>query len=507
MGSRGVPQFHSRRVRLSNPAVPDPGAHCTAVTMPARQRRGLLLLVLVFTVQLAAKGDDEVSSLLVDENQPFNATWAALRQHYGPPLDFWGHVQLHAQRVLSAWSTDSQCLIRGGGLGPTYEYCLGCKTAKARKCIDDMRANVSANVPGECDMYGQSPLRQPACCGTFLDENRYSTLRPTTAAFNDALLCLKNVGCQNTNFYLMIEDECHFHGCDVIPVASEDDYEKLDDEFLYDDDQYSDKFKYTPSVDDTLPASASFIKQRQSHRRSQKLNKRNKQKELKKSNIVTGFGKEQWFDPDSEHYQGIDAYRVADAGLSNDPAFPESLRHRKSKSFNERKRLAGKVVDACMVSAQYEFFFYKRNFGQDDDSEYRRRKENGERRSRQDRYWSRKLNEDDDVRHRDRRHNRKKGVPKKRRLGGGFYDDDFGAQYVGDDDAPCDNKAEVGPCTNYGHQLIYRVPARCSSCAPTYVRPIRVTTWVEDNLAVVVILPILFLCLAVVGVTLVYGQG
>lgn len=99
-----------------------------------------------------------------------------------------------------------------------------------------MRSNISKNVPYGCDLNTVLQKRQPQCCSTFQDNNHFHSLEGLSAAYNDALLCLANVGCHDSAFYHQIEDECHFNGCDVVPVFQEDDMEVWDDDLTGVDD-------------------------------------------------------------------------------------------------------------------------------------------------------------------------------------------------------------------------------------------------------------------------------
>lgn len=429
----------------------------------------LLFVLLAFVAQFAAWGD-ETAAPLEAEPPAYNATWAHIRRHYGPQLDFWGHVELRVRRVLY----NSQCLTRGGGESPEYEYCFGCDTRMARKCIDDMRSNISMNVPPGCEMRAMGAFRQPVCCATFEDENDYRSMDLKTGAYNDALLCLTNLGCADSKYYYLVQDECHYQGCDVIPVAAEDDYETI-----YDDDEQYGKWETLPAVDDDNLDSGNFMKRRQKEIRDEIVPKkrRKKQHELDREKIVNGYMRSKWFEPDGEHYRPLETYLAQDAELANSPKFPPSLRHRKRKHFNEKRRLNGNIVDGCRVSEEYELLHYKRNFGHDDDNKYyihvsRAGRGGKEAQRRQDRYWSRKLNEDDEIRHYERKKllkNLRAARDLKPKLGkpvtsNGFFDDD---------DPSCDD--DNGPCTNFGHQIIWRTPARCYSCTPTNTKKKRGT--------------------------------
>ena len=44
------------------------------------------------------------------------------------------------------------CMLSGGGAVPYFQSCTGCALADALQCVADMRANVSLNVPVDCDL-------------------------------------------------------------------------------------------------------------------------------------------------------------------------------------------------------------------------------------------------------------------------------------------------------------------------------------------------------------------
>lgn len=143
------------------------------------------------------------------------------RTHYGPQLDNFGQLRLQLHRVLF----DSNCMEVGGGATPLYQYCVGCDTYAAQRCVDDMRSNVSHNVRQGCDLTSNTELRQPECCAKWDNDNNENSINRLTTAYNDALLCLENIGCGNTDSYREIEYECHRNGCNMVPVAAEDDLE------------------------------------------------------------------------------------------------------------------------------------------------------------------------------------------------------------------------------------------------------------------------------------------
>ena len=92
------------------------------------------------------------------------------------------------------------CIQSGGGYAPPYQVCDGCMIKNALQCVEDMRFNVSGNVPSGCKMGDMLADIQPSCCAKFsrdetIDPNPGARIIPKTSAYNDALLCLHNAGC------------------------------------------------------------------------------------------------------------------------------------------------------------------------------------------------------------------------------------------------------------------------------------------------------------------------
>jgi len=101
---------------------------------------------------------------------------------------------------------------------PVYEYCVGCDNIAAQHCLWDMRHNVSGNVPPRCRLDFNTLKPQTECCAQYEKYNKYQTIHGKTSALNDALLCLKNIGCQDTMYYMTLERECRFYTCNTVYV-------------------------------------------------------------------------------------------------------------------------------------------------------------------------------------------------------------------------------------------------------------------------------------------------
>ena len=81
----------------------------------------------------------------------------------------------------------------------------------ALNCIDDMRQNVSGNVPGTCDLQSLMVEPQPGCCSLFDTPDQGTLILPSASAYNDALLCLEQVGCRQVSGDCA-GDDCEVHG-------------------------------------------------------------------------------------------------------------------------------------------------------------------------------------------------------------------------------------------------------------------------------------------------------
>ena len=118
----------------------------------------------------------------------------------------------------------SSCLLSGGGVVPYFNSCIGCSLVAAEQCVDDMRSNVSFNVPVNCKMDSVGSMagaytnfkkiENRRCCA--LENNEF------TYAYKDALSCLISIYCTESDTYTNLVDECET----VCPVLNESVWEK-----------------------------------------------------------------------------------------------------------------------------------------------------------------------------------------------------------------------------------------------------------------------------------------
>mmetsp|Transcript_415 Transcript_415/g.428 ORF Transcript_415/g.428 Transcript_415/m.428 type:complete len:191 (-) Transcript_415:43-615(-) len=102
----------------------------------------------------------------------------------------------------------SNCVTISIGLVAPYEECVGCRIDLAMSCIDDMRKNVSGNVPGRCHMNGVTDKVSHTCCPKYLEINSKFSVRTDTSAYPDGLACMRAVGCRDSVLYTELFSEC-----------------------------------------------------------------------------------------------------------------------------------------------------------------------------------------------------------------------------------------------------------------------------------------------------------
>lgn len=128
----------------------------------------------------------------------------------------------HIERLL----TPSNCVDAGGGSqGIVYEHCLGCDVVEAQKCVDDMRNNVTGNIPVGCypSALGDAHVKQE-CCPLFygVPEEPWLVL-PSTTGYPDAIKCLIDIGCDQNPTYYDLLAECHEQECCCTGVSIVDE--------------------------------------------------------------------------------------------------------------------------------------------------------------------------------------------------------------------------------------------------------------------------------------------
>jgi len=206
-GTRGLPEHHWTATANFDQSLWDDGPDLDTDDMAQ------------FRMQGGNRTGIPYNMSVLNSSAYLNRTWEDVQKHYGPPLDWWGKTRLHTHRLLSfSRTSQSNCITVGGGQVPVYEYCLGCDMIAAQHCLWDMRNNVSGNVAPRCklDNVGNGP--QPHCCAKYQNMAKRWRIVGTTSALNDAMLCLKNIGCENSHYYEALEEECHYFTCDTVYV-------------------------------------------------------------------------------------------------------------------------------------------------------------------------------------------------------------------------------------------------------------------------------------------------
>ena len=82
------------------------------------------------------------------------------------------------------------------GVTPPYEKCLGCEILEAMNCIDDMRNNVTGNVPPGCNIRAISEEYDTSCCPRYGRKSKDKIF--VSSAYPKGLACLRSVGCGGT---------------------------------------------------------------------------------------------------------------------------------------------------------------------------------------------------------------------------------------------------------------------------------------------------------------------
>lgn len=119
-------------------------------------------------------------------------------------------IQISSWKDIVRRLIGSNCVQIQRGEVPEYYHCLGCVMEEAIACVDDMRQNKSSNVFPGCDMnkimgYYESSL----CCPRVGMSTRGRLgLLYISSAYPETLRCIRQVGCENTNIYAELRDEC-----------------------------------------------------------------------------------------------------------------------------------------------------------------------------------------------------------------------------------------------------------------------------------------------------------
>ena len=107
----------------------------------------------------------------------------------------------------------SNCFEVGGGRnGPKYNFCDGCKYIEAMQCLSDLRENRTGSVPAGCRIKSLTLEPQPECCPQYGKKN---VVNEKTAAYPQALKCLKLAGCGSSALRRSLQQECIWQGCNT----------------------------------------------------------------------------------------------------------------------------------------------------------------------------------------------------------------------------------------------------------------------------------------------------
>mmetsp|Transcript_5162 Transcript_5162/g.7904 ORF Transcript_5162/g.7904 Transcript_5162/m.7904 type:complete len:185 (-) Transcript_5162:69-623(-) len=122
------------------------------------------------------------------------------------------HISVMGEQ--STWETwrryliGSNCIIIESGKIPPYEQCLGCEIREAMGCLDDMRRNLSGTVPTGCTISAISEEYDTSCCPRYVAKKRKFDIIYETSAYPVGLACLRKTGCEHTEIYNQLLNEC-----------------------------------------------------------------------------------------------------------------------------------------------------------------------------------------------------------------------------------------------------------------------------------------------------------
>eukprot|EP00603_Paraphysomonas_imperforata_P005062 CAMPEP_0114424162 /NCGR_PEP_ID=MMETSP0103-20121206/6543_1 /TAXON_ID=37642 ORGANISM="Paraphysomonas imperforata, Strain PA2" /NCGR_SAMPLE_ID=MMETSP0103 /ASSEMBLY_ACC=CAM_ASM_000201 /LENGTH=218 /DNA_ID=CAMNT_0001592889 /DNA_START=213 /DNA_END=869 /DNA_ORIENTATION=+ len=125
-------------------------------------------------------------------------------------------VYSHFKRVVR-YLSGSNCVLIERGEVPIYEQCYGCSMREAFACLQDMRNNVTGNVPPGCTIEAISEKPDTGCCPKFVnhDDGTHGKVLFEYSAYPMAFECLKEVGCEDTEIFTNLVAEC-YHVCDGV---------------------------------------------------------------------------------------------------------------------------------------------------------------------------------------------------------------------------------------------------------------------------------------------------
>jgi len=122
---------------------------------------------------------------------------------------------LNKTNIIPGWvgrkMIGSNCIVIERAVVTRYYKCEGCIIENALGCLNDLRQNISGNVPAGCNITYIGHLPETVCCPAFgKDKSGRMNLIATTAGYPDTLRCIQSVGCGETDVYNSLLEECQY---------------------------------------------------------------------------------------------------------------------------------------------------------------------------------------------------------------------------------------------------------------------------------------------------------
>ena len=134
---------------------------------------------------------------------------------YGPVAFVQGQVpfEITTEGYVKDMLVATNCILSGGGSIKPYASCIGCMQEDAQQCVTEMRFNASGTVPRDCDFYSLTDGGKPDCCADFFYQTRPESIFMDTSAYPSAFTCLEDIGCQDSEIYKELKQECLANSC------------------------------------------------------------------------------------------------------------------------------------------------------------------------------------------------------------------------------------------------------------------------------------------------------
>lgn len=104
----------------------------------------------------------------------------------------------------------SNCVVIETGVVTPYYTCYGCIIEEAMGCLNDMRFNKSGNIHPNCTTISSIGIEGDTenCCPKLAKEKNKFNLQYMGSAYTEALSCIREVGCGDSDVYHSLLKEC-----------------------------------------------------------------------------------------------------------------------------------------------------------------------------------------------------------------------------------------------------------------------------------------------------------